>query len=486
MKKFLSGVLSAALAFGTLPAFAAEGDAAAPQILYNNTAVETPVSPQIVDDRVLVPFRSVLETMGATVEYDHETRDVSAVRGDRTISFNLNGDTIAIDDAGETSTAQIEGSIVLSNDYTLIPLRSMSEALGMSVGWDNDYRTVVIVDTEKYIEDLTASTPNFTKLMEIQAAYPESYTSTMEFGFTFDLGYEEDGTPKTMNMALDITGDSALKGGVESSSVNIGLDMNGLEDMLGDALAGVDLSTLTDITLDCIASDEEVYIRTNLVEKLAELLPDVEELQTASQLCTAETWMKTTLADLYAMFGLDEELVGIVESAYTGNFTDQMMGQLLETTAAAQTGGVDSVFYAQTMDTIFNTFELMFSDTYTTITETGENSYDLQMTMDSAGFNELMAASLDGQVAPEDLPQMEFDLQLNETVENGVGTSSTFEMTLTINNSENEDFSMTFSGSSSLDTEATVEDIELPSTALDLDNLLGALGIILGGTVSGS
>ena len=31
-----------------------------------------------------------------------------------------------------------------------------------------------------------------------------------------------------------------------------------------------------------------------------------------------------------------------------------------------------------------------------------------------------------------------------------------------------------------------VEDIELPSTALDLDNLLGALGIILGGTVSGS
>lgn len=196
--------------------------------------------------------------------------------------------------------------------------------------------------------------------------------------------------------------------------------------------------------------------------------------------------MKTTLADLYAMFGLDEELVGIVESAYTGNFTDQMMGQLLETTAAAQTGGVDSVFYAQTMDTIFNTFELMFSDTYTTITETGENSYDLQMTMDSAGFNELMAASLDGQVAPEDLPQMEFDLQLNETVENGVGTSSTFEMTLTINNSENEDFSMTFSGSSSLDTEATVEDIELPSTALDLDNLLGALGIILGGTVSGS
>ena len=71
-------------------------------------------------------------------------------------------------------------------------------------------------------------------------------------------------------------------------------------------------------------------------------------------------------------------------------------------------------------------------------------------------------------------------------MENGIGTSAAFEMTLTINNSENEDFSMTFSGSSSLDTEATVEDIELPSTALDLDNLLGALGIILGGTVSGS
>ena len=56
--------------------------------------------------------------------------------------------------------------------------------------------------------------------------------------------------------------------------------------------------------------------------------------------------------------------------------------------------------------------------------------------------------------------------------------------TLTINNSENEDFSMTFSGSSSLDTEATVEDIELPSTALNIMDILGALGII-GGTVSG-
>lgn len=483
MKKFLSGVLSAALAFGALPAFAAEGDAAAPQILYNNTAVETPVSPQIVDDRVLVPFRSVLETMGATVEYDHETRDVSAVRGDRTISFNLNGDTIAIDDAGETSTAQIEGSIVLSNDYTLIPLRSMSEALGMSVGWDNDYRTVVIVDTEKYIEDLTASTPNFAKLMETQAAYPESYTSTMEFGFTFDLGYEEDGTPKTMNMAMNITGDSAAKNDIESAAIKLDLDIKDLQEYAGD----VDLSELMGITLDCITSDGELYIKTNLIEKLAKLFPEEEDLQTIAKLITSNTWLKIELADLYNWFGFDESMIHIIESAANGNFSEQMLGQFLETITAIQTGGVDSIWYANNIDTLFKTYKVLFSDKYTTITDKGENSYDIQMIVNTDAINEIITGSPDEPIVPEDIgaPQIDFSLKLNETVENGIGTSSTFEMTLSMDNSETENFSMTFSGSSSLDTEATVEDIELPSTALNIMDILGALGII-GGTVSGS
>lgn len=475
MKKLLAGALSATLALGALPAFAEEDTTAAtPQILYNNAAVETPVTPEIVNDRVLVPFRSVLEHMGATVTYNHETRDVSAARGDRTISFNLNGDSIAIDDAGTQSTAPIEGDIVLSKDYTLMPLRSMSEALGMSVGWDNAYRTVVIVDTEQYIADLNASTPNFSKLMAMQTELPKSYQSALEFKFAFDLGYEENGAPKAVNLALDITANSSAKDGVEAADIDMKLDLAGLQ----EAIAGVDLSKLTDIQMDCISNESDIYIKTNLLEKLAAAAPEEQAFQTAASFCTPETWMKIDLNTLMGLFGFDETMAPLLQSASSGQFTEQMLGQLLETAAMAQTGGADSIVFAQTVDVVFKAYEILFSDKYTTITDKGENSYDVAMTMDSAAFRELMQASLNGLVTPEELPKLDFNLKVNESVVNGVPTVSTFEMTMGMKNSETEKISMTFNGSASMDTQTAVADIQVPSTALNIADLLGALGII--------
>ena len=68
-------------------------------IVYNGDVLEyTDVQPQIINDRVMIPFRSVLEDMGAQVNYDDATRTVTAVRGDTTINFSLDSNVIDIAD----------------------------------------------------------------------------------------------------------------------------------------------------------------------------------------------------------------------------------------------------------------------------------------------------------------------------------------------------------------------------------------------------
>ncbi len=42
----------------------------------------------------------------------------------------------------------------------LVPIRFMSNAFGMQVGWDGDTETVVILDADDYFNEFENSAPN--------------------------------------------------------------------------------------------------------------------------------------------------------------------------------------------------------------------------------------------------------------------------------------------------------------------------------------
>jgi hypothetical protein len=108
------------------------------------------VEPVIEKDRVLVPVRAIVETLGADVLWNGETEAITITKGDISIVLNI-GSLIAIVN-GEEVTLDVAPKMI--KDRTLVPLRFISETLNLGVEWDEDSQTV-IVDNEGEDEDTT-------------------------------------------------------------------------------------------------------------------------------------------------------------------------------------------------------------------------------------------------------------------------------------------------------------------------------------------
>ncbi len=96
--------------------------------------------PVIVEGRTLVPLRSVFEALGATVSWDNDTRSVTSVKGDVTITLAVDSKEMTVN--GTVKTLDVPAQIM--NDRTMVPVRAVAEAFGANVNWDNETRTVVI------------------------------------------------------------------------------------------------------------------------------------------------------------------------------------------------------------------------------------------------------------------------------------------------------------------------------------------------------
>ena len=98
--------------------------------------------PTIVDDRTLVPLRAIFEAMGANVDWNANTRTVTAVRGEDKLSLVI--DTNIINKNGTDFEIDVPAMII--GDRTMVPARAIAEALGASVDWNPHTRTVIIDD----------------------------------------------------------------------------------------------------------------------------------------------------------------------------------------------------------------------------------------------------------------------------------------------------------------------------------------------------
>ena len=118
--------------------------------------------PVIVEGRTLVPLRSVFEALGATVNWNNNTREVISKREGIEISLGVGSDTIYIN--GEAKTIDVPACIM--NDRTMVPVRAVAEAFGCTVKWDNDSRSVQITSIadetpEKVMEAVLTAAKNF-------------------------------------------------------------------------------------------------------------------------------------------------------------------------------------------------------------------------------------------------------------------------------------------------------------------------------------
>ena len=82
--------------------------------------------------RVMVPVNAILEALGAEVTWDKTAKTVTAVLNDQTLVLQIGSSTATVN--GET--LDIDAPAIIQNSRTLVPVRFISEGLGLTVDWD--------------------------------------------------------------------------------------------------------------------------------------------------------------------------------------------------------------------------------------------------------------------------------------------------------------------------------------------------------------
>lgn len=102
--------------------------------------VEFDVPPLLMNNRTMVPLRAIFEALGATVEWNADTRTVTSSKGNTTIVLTINSPTMYVNGA----EVLLDSPACLANNRTFVPVRAISEGFGTVVDWDSNTKTVMI------------------------------------------------------------------------------------------------------------------------------------------------------------------------------------------------------------------------------------------------------------------------------------------------------------------------------------------------------
>lgn len=130
-------VTAAALLVSATPALATESQ---PLALYvNGRELYLPQVPILKENRVLVPMRAYLESLGAEVGWEPPDL-VSATLGSNTVQLRIGGQTATVN--GRSVALDVPAQLIA--DRTYVPLRFLSEGLGATVEYHGDTASVTV------------------------------------------------------------------------------------------------------------------------------------------------------------------------------------------------------------------------------------------------------------------------------------------------------------------------------------------------------
>lgn len=244
----------------------------------------TDAAPEVVDQRTFLPFRAVLEAMGAEVDYDAATSTVTAQRNGVSLAMTLGEKQVKVTEDGQTRTMEMDVAAYAKNNRTYVPVRFAAEAFGCSVGWDQDQQTVIIVDADALFGDAS-----FT-LMDRLAAYSakhESQNMTLSGKLTLDM---EDKSGQELPQPIHVTGNAE---GVMSDT---GIQMTAAADL--SALTALLPDDSTKLVMEPFLSDLNVEVRADLESEMLYLNGSIVALVVGGQ--SADAWYSLDLSGLTA------------------------------------------------------------------------------------------------------------------------------------------------------------------------------------------
>lgn len=136
MKKIFTLVLAVMMIFAATSALASDI-----KVLVNGEAVEFDRQPALEGETVLIPYRFVIEKLGAKVNWHGETQTVFADYEGTITTIQIGNSLLFVN--GESFNLPV--APVIATDRTLVPKEVIEKGLGATVTWDAQTSTVTIV-----------------------------------------------------------------------------------------------------------------------------------------------------------------------------------------------------------------------------------------------------------------------------------------------------------------------------------------------------
>lgn len=116
-------------------------------VMVNGTELIADVPAQIMNDRTMLPMRAIFEKLGANVSWMEKDQAIFATKNTLLVVMRVGSTDLLVSDFN-SSDKNIVLDVVpqIVDGRTLVPVRAVSEALGCTVEWDGETRTVTITE----------------------------------------------------------------------------------------------------------------------------------------------------------------------------------------------------------------------------------------------------------------------------------------------------------------------------------------------------
>ncbi len=103
-------------------------------------AIQCDTPPRIIDGRTMVPVRAIFEGVGAVVDWNSDTKEITGKLGSLNVIMSIDSNTALVNG----SPVQMDCAPVIIDGRTLAPARYVAESFGCKVNWDSEKRAVSI------------------------------------------------------------------------------------------------------------------------------------------------------------------------------------------------------------------------------------------------------------------------------------------------------------------------------------------------------
>lgn len=280
------------------------------KVQLNGENISFEVAPQIVNNRTLVPMRTIFEKLGANVEWDGQTRTITATQNETVIKLSLNSREALVTENGIQRKLQLDTTPIIVKGKTLVPIRFISESLGKQVGWDAANRTVIIIDYGYFLNALKTQAPNFFQF----ATNKYGVVNTGEFNSSGDVSFKYNSTVDSgENVAGNVNAVIKAKINEDNGSMDAVIKVTGLEELL----SGSGLEDVDSFTFNFLFDNNSFYVKSNLFDILEQ-----------DGLLIGDKWIKADIADLNIP---DVETLQDLKEMQSKQSTEQILDSLVNT-----------------------------------------------------------------------------------------------------------------------------------------------------------